>query len=340
MSSRTTFVIREITAGMLEEDAYTQVHSELVGGVVLVGLLVRLLLFYSTTLLVFKRGTERHRKRSWWGLSLLTLLGLGAIEALIDFQILRHALDELTLQDHFWRVMGQNMIYHVFIWLSALGYVFGREWWSHEKTQRSMREEKLKSELSYLKSQVNPHLLFNTLNNLFALAKKHEQAEVAEGVSKLSDLMRYSLYHTQVDRVALNKEIEYIDTLIEIQRLRIDEEDDTVIRFEHKGPIASFRIAPLLLAPFVENAFKHGIDFKETSVVSVVLEVDEHGHLLFVVKNKVFEVERSADEASGIGLANVKRQLELLYPERHQLEIENNGKLYQVRLSIDLEDKA
>ncbi len=193
-----------------------------------------------------------------------------------------------------------------------------------------------KAELDLLKYQINPHFFFNTLNNLFSMARKQKDQSTAKGIAKLSHLMRYMIYDCSVEKINLAKEIEQINNLIELQKLRFFQEDDIEIKFNINGQPKNHRIIPMLLIPFVENAFKHGISLKKKSVIDINLSFNEN-QLLFSVKNNInrFRHDRD-DQNSGVGLANVKRRLELLYPKTHFLKIENNNETFEVVLKLKL----
>ncbi len=196
--------------------------------------------------------------------------------------------------------------------------------------------ERKKAELQLLKAQMNPHFLFNTLNNLYGLSVvKSEQ--LPKLMLKLSDLLRYSLYDTREEFVPLSKDIEYIENYIALEQIRL--EDQTEISFTKSGNLDSKFIIPMLLIVFVENAFKHLSESKEgESRVLVNIEVDEKG-LSFQCSNSASN-DRSASNGlekgrSGIGLDNAKKRLELMYPGVHKLDIEKGNELFEVHLTID-----
>jgi len=194
--------------------------------------------------------------------------------------------------------------------------------------------KQLQTELALLKAQINPHFLFNTLNNLYAMALRQEDPATAQGIAKLSHLMRYVIYESNVDRIELGREVEQIRSFIELQKLRFSEEDNIRIDFETGGDLEECVIAPMLLLPFVENAFKHGIRLSSPSHVSLRLTAND-GAIRFSVENSVHgTAEQSADADSALGLRNVKRRLELLYPETHSLSIREGEGIYRVVLDL------
>jgi two-component system, LytTR family, sensor kinase len=205
------------------------------------------------------------------------------------------------------------------------------EWLKNEKQKKEMETEKLQSELAFLKSQVNPHFLFNILNNICALARKKSD-DTENAIIKLSQIMRYMMYDSKNDKVMLGKELEYLQNYIELQRMRISE---TVrIDFTVSGDPEAILLEPLLLIPFVENAFKHGVSYLEESWITINLQVTA-SELNFHVGNKIIRQNKlDVPAESGIGLKNVKRRLELLYPGRHEIRVNETDAGYIVDLTI------
>ncbi|MCB0459162.1 MAG: histidine kinase [Flavobacteriaceae bacterium] len=231
---------------------------------------------------------------------------------------------------------GLHLGLFIFYIVISFAYAFIFEWYHNEKLRNAIKQEKLKTELNFLKSQINPHFLFNTLNNLFSIAQKNNITELSTGINQLSNIMRYMIYESNSSFVSLQKELEYIDSYIDIQKLRHDETDEVIINFEKKGSFTNVQIAPMILLPFVENAFKHGVSINESSVISIFLEVTKD-IIFFKVKNKVHHTYNTINESSGIGLENVKRRLDLIYSGRHHLNIRNEDNLYEIALKIDIQ---
>jgi two-component system LytT family sensor kinase len=205
------------------------------------------------------------------------------------------------------------------------------EWFRNEKRKGELENEKLASELAFLKSQVNPHFLFNILNNICSLARKKSD-DTENAIIKLSQLMRYMLDDSKEQKVALSKELDYLDNYIELQRLRISDKAEVVVKVE--GDTESYLIEPLLLIPFVENAFKHGISYLEHSKIEIALSVEAQ-RLSFTVLNTNFKDQAmSLPAEEGIGLKNVRRRLDLLYPGKHTLTVEDADRMYKIFLEI------
>lgn len=192
----------------------------------------------------------------------------------------------------------------------------------------------LKSELTFLRSQISPHFMFNVLNNLVALARKKSDS-LEPAIVSLSHLMRYMLYESDDSRVLLGKEVDYIKSFISLQMLRF--RDSVKTNLDVQGNIDLYAIEPMLLIPFVENAFKHGTGMLETAVIDINLSINEvTRHMHFSVTNDVGPVDDSKDGSSGIGIANVRRRLAILYPNKHELTISNTPDKFTVDLSIYL----
>ncbi|MDB5229788.1 MAG: hypothetical protein JWN76_593 [Chitinophagaceae bacterium] len=202
-----------------------------------------------------------------------------------------------------------------------------------ERKLRERENETLKTELSFLRSQISPHFMFNVLNNIVALSRS--QNHLVEGaLIRLSNLMRYMLYESDEKKVLLENEVDYLKNYIELQQMRFG--NDVQINFNCEGETSEYYIEPMLLIPFVENAFKHGIGIIENPEINIDLSV-ENNRLTFVVSNNYNDTDNnSKDNNSGIGLTNVSRRLNLLYPDCHVLNITKDNDRYTVHLSIEL----
>lgn len=207
------------------------------------------------------------------------------------------------------------------------------EWFKAEREKKEMENEKLHSELAFLKSQVNPHFLFNILNNICSLARKKSD-NTENAIIQLSRIMRYMLYDSKDEKVSLEKEVEYLQNYIDLQRLRIS--DSVIINFNIEGNMDGKMVEPMLLIPFVENAFKHGVSYLDESNIDIVLKV-ANGNLHFRVENnRIKKNDDPVQQESGIGLKNVLRRLELLYPGKHIIKIEETIAKYIVNLEISI----
>ncbi len=210
-----------------------------------------------------------------------------------------------------------------------------RDWYKHQKEKTELLRSNMLSEISFLKSQINPHFLFNTLNSVYALSlKKSDKAP--EMIVKLSEIMRYMLYESNEKKVDLNREIENIQNYLELERIRHSE--DTVIDIQIEGKIENQKIAPLLLTPFIENAFKHGV--KSTSgndYVHIRIQIIDELIKFTCINNKSENYyELNPEKKGGIGLINVKRRLDLLYKDGYKLHLINKSDTFEVNLELNL----
>jgi two-component system, LytTR family, sensor kinase len=223
------------------------------------------------------------------------------------------------------RLVIINTIYAVLIRLAI-------DWFEAQKLKAELINRNQASELALLRSQVNPHFLFNTLNNIYSLVYKKSD-DAPEAVMKLSSIMRYMLYDATSDKVLLDKEIEYLNSFIELQKLRLRQQDFVEINIH--GQASNQTIAPMLLIAFVENAFKHASKNspKPGILINLFIEADQ---IRFIVTNHIRKSsESSGDPMGGIGLHNIQRRLDLLYPGKHSLVITEDQDIFTVKLVIE-----
>jgi sensor histidine kinase YesM len=207
-----------------------------------------------------------------------------------------------------------------------------QRWLKTEEHRKETESEKLNTELSFLKSQINPHFFFNTLNNIYSLAIVKSE-KTAPAVMKLSSIMRYILTETNNNFVPLQNEVDFTKNYIELQQVRLTEK--TTVNFDVVGEVDNRNIAPLLFIPFVENAFKYGISTKSTSEINIHIEsVDDK--IIFSSSNYIVKSENNMLENTGIGINNVKRRLELMYSDKHVLTNTIKDNIYYVHLEISI----
>ncbi len=216
-------------------------------------------------------------------------------------------------------------IFSMAIWLS-------REWFYQRELVQKIRNEQLVTELQYLKSQINPHIVFNTLNLIYGSIHK-TNPEARQLVIQFSDLLRYQLYECNVEKVPIEKEIDYLRNYINLQRLR--KNDNLTVQTDISDEVKGFSVAPLLFSPFVENAFKY-VSSHENKTNSIIARLFlENNTLIFDCFNtKNGKSAKIIEGSGGIGIANVKRRLELLYPQRHILTIAEEKDTFEVSLKI------
>ncbi|MFD0749184.1 sensor histidine kinase [Mucilaginibacter calamicampi] len=210
-----------------------------------------------------------------------------------------------------------------------IGFTFLIRSLQQDEQMRALKEQQLMSELNYLKAQLHPHFFFNTMNNIYSLALKQSK-DTAQVVAKLADMMRYILYEADQAKVSLKKEIDFLSNYVEVERIR---HEQNIIQFDIQGINEVATIEPLLLLPFIENAFKHGLE-QETGkgFVTIILCVMEDDITLEVSNSKATLLNPS----TGIGLQNVSKRLELLYPNGHVLQVDERAETYNVTLTLQL----
>ncbi len=191
--------------------------------------------------------------------------------------------------------------------------------------------------IDFLRSQINPHFLFNALNTLYGTAIQEKADRTSEAIQKLGDMMRFMLHENLQEKISLNREIAYLENYVALQRLRTDNVPNIEITSQIGTVISKYQISPMLLIPFVENAFKHGISFREPSYIRIFLEVQGNTLNFDVHNSRHLSQENDPEkDKSGIGLPNVRQRLALLYPDGHELTIRETGKDFFVHLSIRL----
>ncbi|NII26390.1 histidine kinase [Pseudoflavitalea sp. X16] len=284
--------------------------------------------FYLNLLVIFpwwvKKRRIAHLLLSW----LILIILYTALFLLVNylFNVYQYQPPWLTLLNTFTR----SVIFTGYFLLASTVYKFTVDWFRSARMREQQENQHLRTELAFLRSQINPHFLFNTLNNIYTLAYQQSD-KTADAVMRLSGMMQYMLYESNVERVALQKELDYIDQLIALQQLRM--KDRMALEYTVTGNTGACTIPPLVLIPFVENIFKHGVLNNEEDPAMIRLQID-NGQLSFHTRNRIND--HLKDATSGIGLANVKRRIALLYPPASGFTIEQNGTHYCVHLTLQL----
>eukprot|EP01133_Synstelium_polycarpum_P014007 gene14007-16511_t len=294
---------------------------------------VQIVEFYVCYLWVYPRFLKKEK--------IPQLIG-GLVVAMATFIFLRYFIEQMLFPKFLgirnypkatplWYYIKDNLYFGTsYIMISAA--VWGTERaFKTEKQAKQLKNEAIKAELSFLKSQINPHFLYNTLNYIYSLAIPVSD-KMASAVLRLSDLMRYTLTESADGKVSLVREVEYMESYIELFRMRFD--PNFFVEFTTAGISEQQRVSSLILIPFVENAFKHGLVNDAGFPVKIHLEVLNGRQLIFTVLNKISHHQK--DRSSGIGLLNIYRRLDLIYPQKYELNIDNDGASYQSRLRIEL----
>ncbi|MFC6100926.1 sensor histidine kinase [Olivibacter domesticus] len=268
----------------------------------------------------------------WWWFYFITVIAL----LVLSFQM-KHAM-----LINWFPTVAKNVSLYKFIYPPSIGIFIASFIYrkvvnkiNQEKSLKEQRAEKLASELKFLRSQINPHFLFNVLTNLVSLARKKSD-KLEASLLMLSDLMRYMLYDSQNRKVFLQQEIEYLNSYIALQKLRFGDAVNIKYTIHRNEEIKKHQIEPMLLIPFVENAFKHGVGWIDAPQINIMLIVKDDV-LTFEVSNQYdAELDINKDKDSGIGLTNVKTRLELLYSKHYNLEIKDKDNLFRIILILDL----
>jgi len=226
-----------------------------------------------------------------------------------------------------------SLAFKLLILLASFLYQFTKDWFKHENLRKKLESEKLLAELDLLKLQVHPHFLFNTLNNIYSQAMQEDSPKTVQSIARLSGLMRYMLEECSQDLVLLNRELEYIQDYISLQKLRIDQHNQ--IKADCKTDQSdTLLIAPMLLVPFIENAFKYGISNKIASFIHMKIDLIDD-KMFFSIQNPIHE-HKNMQISTGLGLLNVRQRLTHLYPDNHTLLIDDKDGIFNVNLTIKL----
>jgi hypothetical protein len=261
-----------------------------------------------------------------------------AIIVTIRLQLERYIIDGYTYQATYLyttRFTIQIVFVTLFIVIFVAMLRFSVDWFELEARKKEIENEKLSAELNFLKAQINPHFLFNTLNNLYYLAYTKSE-NTTEVIAKLSQMMRYMIYDSNHPQVLLSKEIEYMESYISLERLRLNNE--IPIEFVIEGNVGNVLISPLIFITFLENAFKHGVSSNQPGAwVKIAIHVCDKKCIYTVTNSKIVKAKAEKEENSGIGLKNVNRRLELSYPNQYDLKVKDEDDKYMVQLKLDLD---
>ncbi len=226
----------------------------------------------------------------------------------------------------------QSYIIFFLVFLIGIALTVIQKWLKLESIYKDIERERLNTELQFLKTQINPHFFFNTLNNIYSLAVVGSE-QTAPSILKLSAIMRYIISDAKSNFVSVQSEVSFLNHFIQLQLTRVT--DMVTLSFEQEGLDTNKCVAPLLFLPFVENAFKYGVSARQNTNIYFYLGYKD-SFLTFISTNDIVKSENSIREGTSIGIENVKRRLQLLYPNCHKLNIVNNGNIFSVNLEITL----
>ena len=279
----------------------------------------------------------RHKKIL---LSIVYGIAISAAAALTGYVLIRYCIEtgRITDMDQGGK-NGRSTALRVIMVMTAIGVVCGIvawvikgfiTWFDEIKLKERLKEKNYEMEMALIKSQLDPHLLFNTINNIDALILK-DAVTASDYLNKLSDIMRFMLYETKPDQILLSKEIEYIEKYIALQKIRTSNKD--YVHFTITGNVGSKQIAPMIFIPFIENAFKHTNNKKLENAISIEICVKAQ-KILFRCENKFDAKPMGPQPDGGLGNELIQKRLQLIYGEKHILEVVKTDDLYSVHLTI------
>ena len=301
--------------------------------ITLVKVAVLAFLTYFTNYLLIPKLLYRKKYLAFISIYLITIFTFGMLKLSIIIQMVYPDMNVFEVFDNF-KVRVYDNIIPLFLLVST--GAAARLIKDYLQTQRRLNEiakEKAETELKFLKSQINPHFLFNSLNSIYFLIDK-ENTEARKTLLQFSDLLRYQLYDCNSETIEIEKEVEYLKDYIRLQELRKDKNYKINVAIENG--VHGFRIVPLLLIPFVENAFKHISHHNSAGNFVDVQLHRSNGTFKFLVENSKENHQRTTEPPGGIGLKNVQRRLELLYADKYNLDIQNTDHTFKVELSLHI----
>lgn len=276
-----------------------------------------------------------YKKRyGWFAMAFIVMVAVSSVSKML---IIGHVINNPALMHLSGDWKGRiydNVIPHFFLVTAGVAFKLLFDYTRLQKRLAEVAKQKAEAELNFLKSQINPHFLFNSLNAVyFLIDKENEQARTA--LHKFSDMLRYQLYECNGERIPVEKEIRYLRDYVDLQQLRLN--DNTIVQFSCAQDVRSFTIEPLLLIPFVENSFKHVSHYSNGKQNFIQINIGrENGTFQFSVYNTTEEKQAKALQQGGIGLQNVKKRLELLYPGQYSLSVQEKKDWFGVELNLSI----
>ena len=271
-----------------------------------------------------------------YGIFILLFLVMILLSSVIKMYVVGQLTDDPAIFSTGGDLKGRiydNVIPHFFLVIAGASFKLMFDQLNLQKKMAELAKDKAEAELNFLKSQINPHFLFNSLNSVYFLIDKNN-SDARQALHKFSDMLRYQLYEANGEKIPIEKEIDYLQDYVHLQQLRKDE--NYKVQFNCSNEVKNFSIEPLLLIPFVENAFKH-ISHKSKGDNFVKLDLTRsNGYFEFSVENSCEKGIYTTEQHGGIGMNNVKRRLELLYPGTHQLTVIDNEHRFKIDLKLKI----
>jgi len=302
----------------------------------LFAVLPSLFTFYASYFLVFPKFVQ-HKK---FLLSIVFGILIAVVASSLAYLLQRYFIESGQLADmDKGGVNGRSTAIRTILVMSFIASISGIgavvikgfiTWFEEIKLKEALKQKNNETEMALIKSQLDPHFLFNTLNNIDVLILKDPE-EASNYLNKLSDILRFMLYETKTDEILLRKEVEYIEKYIELQKIRTS--NAKYVNFYIEGTLDARTIAPMIFIPFIENAFKHSTNKKIDHAIRVQLIINPDSSI-FVCENKFDANRKIKQESNGLGNDLIQKRLHLLYPERHRLDIDRQTNGYRVQLTI------
>ncbi len=290
------------------------------------------LMLYVTNYLLIPKLLYK-RKYGWFALAFVSMIIISSVGKMYVLSYVMNSPALRSFSGNLKTRIYDNVIPHFLLVLSGAAFKLMMDYTSMQQRMVEMAKEKAEAELNFLKSQINPHFLFNSINSVYFLIDKSNTV-ARDALHKFSGMLRYQLYEMNGDRIPVEKEIAYLQDYVDLQKIRKDE--NYAVEFTCSPAVKDFLIEPLLLVPFVENAFKH-ISHHKNQLNFIQLQLGmSNGAFHFKVVNSKDTAEKNINAHSGIGLSNVKRRLQLLYPGKHVLTIKEAGENFMVELQLEI----
>lgn len=304
--------------------------------IILVKVLDLAILVYLTNYVLIPQLLYR-KKYVFFGIAyVLLVISLSIVKMFIEGQIMNRP-DLFNFSTNLKVRVYDNIIPHFLLVSTGAAFKIMIDYSRAQRRLGQLAKEKAEAELNFLKSQINPHFLFNSLNSVYFLIDK-ANPDARNALHKFSEMLRYQLYECNGDKIPVEKEVTYLKDYIDLQKLRVGE--NAIVEFHSPDTIAGFKIEPLLLIPFVENSFKHISCYSngQPNLININIQKENGNFYFSIVNTTEGKQSHSLDKQGGIGLANVKRRLELLYPGRHQLSINESAGEFKVSLKLSIEE--
>jgi hypothetical protein len=310
-----------------------------------VDVIVSLVIFFTVAFLLIPKKLLKSRYLAFAAGSALIIGSMSAVEYGLD-RVILHLFNLPTapheISDKMIEYPSRHIYYstiipgNIMVYVLAFLYGLSRDWIAKSRRQNELQKEKMRANIDFLRSQINPHFFFNALNNIYAITRKNRDREAGDAIMKLSAVMRYMIYDSDADQIGLDKEVKHIRQYIELVRQKFGPDDSVDLVFSAEGDLEKHRIAPLVLLPFVENGCKYGLTPTGKGYVHITLALKDH-RLMFQVANPRYGTRYTDPKHPGVGLENVRKRLNLLYPDRHVLQIKEDD-VFTIDLTIDFRE--